>query len=181
MRLIDNPHVIQWLRGDLTFLASVTKASEDAWGRAMLKSIRPDLSLHQQWTNRFGEIIVEEILGNAWRPIVKQHLHPDLETETHVVEVKTCTYLTHGTANEKILGAPFKYADVPVLYGKPLVIVCVGGAEHACRTQYGVLNGDGASQKQAFLAFYKKQQIQFVGATDLLTSTSLARALGDLQ
>jgi hypothetical protein len=85
------------------------------------------------------------------------------------VEVKTETYYTTGTAGEKILGCPFKYAEVPIWYGKPLRILCLGGAEKACREEYGNLGDKGSPQKKKFLEFFKENQIEYVGATDLLS------------
>jgi hypothetical protein len=88
-----------------------------------------------------------------------------------VIEVKTETYFTEGTAGEKILGVPFKYRKIPMLYSKPLQILCIGGAEKASREQYGNLPGPiVSSDDTVWFDFYKSQQIEFIGATDLLTS-----------
>ena len=43
--------------------------------------------------------------------------------------MKTHTWCTTGTAGEKILGVPFKYSELPRLYGKPLKIICVAYQE----------------------------------------------------
>jgi hypothetical protein len=66
------------------------------------------------------------------------------------MEVKCGTYYTNGTAHEKILGCPFKYADIPILYSKPLKIVCIGGAEKICREQYGNLSGEKCIGRKNF-------------------------------
>ena len=55
--------------------------------------------------------------------------HPDLDLETfkEMIEVKTGSYFTTGTAGEKVPGVPWKYSEVPDLYGKPLLIILIGG------------------------------------------------------
>lgn len=170
IKLLRELEVIKWLFG---VLEVSTKEAEDTWGRAMLKKYRPDLKLGGQWTNRFGEHITEEIyrLLNkiCKKPELKEHYQPDHEIDTAIIEVKTQTFYTTGTAGEKILGCPFKYANIPSLYGKPLKIMCLGGAEKISRDQYGNLPGPKCnSKKQAFLDFYKSNGIEFVAATELL-------------
>lgn len=183
--LLRHKEVIQWLFGDLSFLPSPEdkmksklKAIEDKWGRNVLKLRRPDLKLDKQWTNKFGEHICEElftILGkNVTKPVKQMNYQPDSETDDAILEAKTGTYFTDGTAGEKILGCPFKYAEIPELYHKPLKIVCMGGAEKVCRESYGNLPGAKCSkQKRKFLDFFREQQIEYIAATDILKSLSL--------
>jgi hypothetical protein len=190
---IENPKIIllrikevlQWLFGDLSFLPPITKkntsadkkklkALEDKWGQDTLRIRRPDLKLDKQWTNKFGEHIAEEIYilrgKEVSKPVKKEHYQPDLEVDDTIIEAKAQTFFTSGTAGEKILGCPFKYADIPTLYEKPLVILCMGGAEQLCRGQYGNLPGVKCSpQKQRFLDFFKENRIEYIGATDILT------------
>jgi hypothetical protein len=181
--LLRKKEVVQWLYGDLSFLGPIVKKNktndtkqykvlEDIWGRSMVKLRRPDLKLDKQWTTKFGEHLCEEIyllLGKeCTKPVKKNHFQPDQEVVDQIVEVKTETYFTTGTAGEKILGCPFKYAEVPFLYGKPLTILCLGGAEKACREEYGNLGPQTSPQKKKFLEFFKENQIEYVGASDLL-------------
>jgi hypothetical protein len=160
MKLLSEPTVVQWLHGDLSFLDEQSKESEDKWGRSMLKKLRPDLKLDKQWTNRFGEYLCEDLytlLGKrVSKPVKKHHFQPDLETEDCIIEVKTQTFFTSGTAGEKILGVPFKYAEIPILYSKPLKIVCLGGAEKLSKEQYGNLPGEKCTpQRQKCIDFFK--------------------------
>lgn len=182
--LLRNKQVLQWLFGDLSFLPAIEKKNktadekklkveEDKWGQAVLKLRRPDLALDKQWTNKFGEHLCEELLRlkgkTAWKPVKKNHYQPDSEVEDGIWEAKAGTFHTGGTAGEKILGCPFKYAEIPSLYGKPLYILCMGGAEKMCREQYGNLPGEKCTpQKQKFLDFFTENQIHYVGATDIL-------------
>ena len=184
--LLRRMDVLQWLFTDLSFLPPIVKKNktadeakykllEDAWGQQTLKIRRPDLALDKQWTNKFGEHICEEIFTlldkTVTKPAKKEHFQPDLEVEDAILEAKAQTFFTSGTAGEKILGCPFKYADIPDLYSKPLKIVCMGGAEKICREQYGNLPGAKCSmRKRNLLDFYKASGIEYVGATDLLKS-----------
>jgi len=182
--LLKNREVIRWIIGDTTFLPEIEKKNktndmkkykllEDEWGQGVLKVRRPDLKLEKQWTTKFGEHICEEfciLLGKTpVRPGTKNGYQPDTETEDTIWEAKTQTYFTDGTAGEKILGTPFKYADIPELYGKPLKILCIGQAEHLSRNKYGNLFGDKTSiNKQKIIDMYKSMGIEWIGATDLI-------------
>jgi len=187
--LIRQKEVIQWLFGDLSFLPPIEKKNktsdeakykllEDNWGQNILKRRRPDLKLDKQWTNKFGEHICEEIytlIGKVvTKPVKKEHFQPDSEVEDAIIEAKAQTFFTGGTAGEKVLGCPFKYANIPELYGKPLKILCMGGAEKICRENYGNLPGDKCSaQKKKFLDFFRENGIEYIGATDILRSLCL--------
>ena len=184
--LLQKKEVVQWLFGDMSFLPEIIKKNkttdekkykilEDKWGQAIMKLRRPDLKLDKQWTNNFGEYICEEIytiMGKVVsRPVIKEHHKPDLEVDDAIIEAKTQTFFTTGTAGEKILGSPFKYAEIPDLYGKSLKIVCIGGAEQVCRESYGNLPGLKCSiQKKKFLHFFRENKIEYIAASDMLVS-----------
>lgn len=200
--LLSNPNVLKWLVGDCSFLdiaAGATSAGagarppsktaerarlkilEDEWGRRVMKARRPDLELKKDWTNLFGEYICRELYtllgGTVRKPLIMSNLQPDLETDLLVLEAKAGTFFTTGTAHEKIVAVPFKYASVPKLYGKPLRIVCIGGAEKRCRDDYGNLGGIRCcTEKKLLLDFYKTElEIEFVAATDLIRAVALLR------
>lgn len=182
--LLRNKQVIQWLFGDLSFLPLIEKKNkttdalkykelEDIWGQSVMKCRRPDLKLDKQWTNRFGEYLCEELYTLQGRtvskPMKQHHYQPDLEVEDAIIEAKAGTFYTSGTAGEKILGSPFKYAEIPKLYGKPLQIICLGGAEKICRESYGNLPGtECTNTKQTILKMYQDIGIEYLGATDVL-------------
>lgn len=186
--LLRQKEVIQWLFGDLSFLPEIEKKNktkdeekykvlEDKWGQEILRLRRPDLKLDKQWTNKFGEHICEEIyslLGKTVsKPVKKKNYQPDSEVDDAILEAKAGTFFTSGTAGEKILGCPFKYAEVPDLYGKPLKILCMGGAEKVCRESYGNLPGAKCSeQKKKFLDFFRENRIEYIGASDILKALS---------
>ena len=173
--LFRNSNVVNWIFGDLSFIIenipkNKYKEKEDEWGRAVLKTKRPDLVLDKQWTNKFGEHIIEELYMLINKPINKpnkiNHLQPDLESEDFIIEVKTQTYYTTGTASEKILGTPYKYADIPTLYNKPLKIVCIGGCEKAL-LDFDVLNTNSENKKK-ILECYSQLNIEFVSFKQLI-------------
>jgi len=184
--LLRHKEVIQWLFGDLSFLPKIEKKNkttdektykvlEDKWGQELLRIRRPDLKLDKQWTNKFGEHLCEEIFTlmgkNVTKPVNRQHYQPDAEVDDAILEAKAQTFYTSGTAGEKILGSPFKYAEVPELYGKPLKIICMGGAEKVCRESYGNLPGEKMSaQKKKILDCFHEIGIEYIGATDILKS-----------
>jgi len=180
--LLRNDNVINWIFGDLSFIIENTpkkdyKIKEDEWGRSTLKLKRPDLNLDKQWTNKFGDHIIEELFMLWNKPVYKpknmNHLEPDLEGDEYIIEVKTQTYFTSGTASEKILGCPFKYADVPVLYNKPLKIVCMGGCEKAL-LDFGVVDCSSET-KGKFLQFYRDNRIEFVSLKSFIAQEMLAK------
>ena len=182
--LVKEPEVIRWLFGDLSFLPEIEKKNkakdtqkykvlEDEWGQNMLEKRRPDLKKHGQWTTKLGEHLTEELLilmgKTPTNPRKINGYAPDTEVEDAIWEAKAQTFNTTGTAGEKILGVPFKYADVPELYGKPLKILCIGCAEKVCREHYGNLDGDKSTEKKRrFIEFYKQNGIEWVGATELI-------------
>ena len=184
IRILRDINVLKWLFGNLTFLnlpeinSNTIKLCQDIemnWGCSVVRDkIQEDFD-SRQWTTIFGETVTKELyelMGHSVELKVpkKNGLKPDVETGTHMVEAKTQTYLMTGTAAEKILGTPFKYAEVPVLYRKPLHILCLGGAERESR-KYGILGkipGRKQARKQAFIEFYQSMDIHFVAATDAL-------------
>jgi hypothetical protein len=186
--LLRLPEVVHWLFGDTSFLPQIEKKNkstdtkeckllEDAWGITLLEKIRPDLVKRngnviekKQWTGPVGEHLCKELYllqgKEICKPKKQQHFQPDLETDDAVLEVKTQTFFTTGTAGEKIFGVPFKYADVPGLYGKPLHIICLAGAEKMCRDN-GMI-GPCSAEKQKCIDLYRDGHIEFVAASDIL-------------
>ena len=189
--LLKSKEVIMYLTGDTSFLPQIVetknetlnnmkrKKLEDEWGRNILKTRRPDLNLEKQWTCKFGEHICEEfliLLGKDFsKPKAKKRLMPDIETSDCIWEVKTQTFFTTGTAAEKILGTPSKYAEVPRLYSKPLKIICIAGAEEKCKKEFGVLNYEACpNELKMIIDVYEKIGITFVAATDLMEKIILS-------
>lgn len=184
--LLREEQVVMWLFGITSFLPEIEKKNktkdnkeykklEDKWGQEMLKIRRPDLKLDKQWTNMFGEHICEELYMLCGKTVTKPKKQngnqPDFEIDDAILEAKAQTFYTSGTAGEKILGTPFKYAEIPRLYCKPLKIVCMGNAEKLCREQYGNLPGEKCiPEKKIFIDCFRDNGIEFVAATDIMKS-----------
>ena len=109
---------------------------EAEWNMVIMKEVRPDLfkkkSKQKSKFGLFGEILVKEyyILTGEFLTDKPEKLggHDlDLETLNEMIEVKTGSYFTTGTAGEKIFGVPYKYSEVPELYKKPLLVILIGG------------------------------------------------------
>jgi hypothetical protein len=83
----------------------------------------------------------------------------------------TCTgcgsYYTQGTAFEKILGTPFKYAEVPKLYNKPLKIVGIGGCEKLLM-DYDIINTKSEEKKGILQYHRERNNIEFVSFKQLI-------------
>lgn len=119
-----------------------------------------------QWSGAFGEQLVKELFApNIWKPEPKDGYAPDFETPEYMIEVKTGTHLTPGTAHEKIFGVAWKYRHVPSLYGKKLVIVTVGRAEVVARRS-GLMDA-----KEFSKVFRNHRDIRVVGLGDLMRSS----------
>ena len=151
------------------------RLNEATWQMDTLKVKRPDIfqgKNHKQSSlfGIFGEELVKEYLIltdklETDKPVKLNGHQLDLETNDTMIEVKTGSYYTGGTANEKIYGVPFKYAAVPRLYKKPLVIVCVGGA-----TQEELVNTSTCPEKEEMKNYWAEKGITYIAFTKLLSN-----------
>ena len=199
IRLLCNEQIVHWIIGHYEFLFhkrgldqiqikkeynKKLKELEDAWGNEMRNKYFAKEKTGQ-WTTLVGERIASELYYlqgySNKKPKRFEHFEPDLDCDQLIVEVKTQTYFTTGTAGEKILGVPFKYAAVPRIYKKDLQIICIAGAEKLGREQYKILPNTTAycdmpcgqksdPEQLALLEYWKTQKITFVGAADILKS-----------
>jgi len=173
-KLLGNKEVIRWLYGDLSFLSKQTQKEENDWGMKVIKAVMPDLKTKKQWTNAFSESIMKEVgvllKDPLTKPETKNHLQPDFTSKTDIIEVKSGTFFTNGTAHEKIMGCAMKYAEVPRLYGKELQIWCMGNAEKLARDTYQILktSQNVPEEKKIILKCYKELKITFFGLTELI-------------
>lgn len=176
--LLKELEVLKWVFGKTEFLKSyygkTLKEKEYNFGKKYLNLKFPEKKIKTQWTNLFGEVICKEIMllmeQTPYKPLKVKNYQLDLETKEWIIEVKTGTFFTSGTACEKILGTPFKYAEVPELFKKPLKIICVAGAEKKCRDYKNIHNEQQTicNEKRKLLGIYKEMKIEFLGACELL-------------
>ena len=147
--------------------------NEKKWGNQIIG--RGPENHTSQWTTILGESIVAEVLSSqghtVYRPKNMNGYKPDWEIENAIIEVKTRSWTTSGTAGEKVFGVPYKYAEIPKLYGKPLKIVCVAYQE--CELMHGktrVFGDDISTEKKEMLAFWKERNIEFVKFSDIINN-----------
>lgn len=151
------------------------RENEAKWNMELMKEIRPDLfnKEHSQSSlfGPFGEILVREyfILMGEFKTDKPEKLgghNLDLETLKEMIEVKTGSYFTTGTAGEKIFGVPYKYRKVPRLYNKPLLIILLGGdkkdSDLVCETD--------DPENEIYKEFWKSQNITFTCFKKLLNN-----------
>jgi len=155
--LLSIPRVVQWIHG----VKHVSQHEENEWGRKLMNK-----SPGEQWSGQFGERLVSDLLGTrAWKPETRDGMKPDFETKKYIIEVKTGTYWTSGTAHEKIQGLPWKYRNVRRVYNKKLLVILIGRAEIEAR-KYGLMN-----KSELARIFVNHEDIEFVAFKDLIKSS----------
>ena len=150
----------------------IDNSTEKIWGNSIINQVN-----NGQWTTKLCESFVYDLLkklgNNPRRPRQIGRYRPDLETDNYIVEVKSRNWTTPGTAGEKVFGTPLKYAEIPELYDKPLMIVCVAYQEHEMTHGATPIFGDKVRPKTAeFLKFYELNQITFVPCSQLINQVN---------
>lgn len=144
---------------------------EKAWGNMLTKKYCNSSKDTCQWTTLLGEYVVKLLLILNGHTIVEKQKHkgydPDIETSDCIYEVKTRNYNTTGTAGEKILGVPRKYADVPTLYNKNVVIVLCGYQEIEGINKFKLF-GNGSDALKKMIDFDKTMGFTYLRCSDLL-------------
>jgi hypothetical protein len=160
--LLNNAQVQQWSRRNI----HQNKIEEKKWGCDIISKDTV------QYTTVLGERIVQEaltILNENPRRETINGLKPDWVCNNAIYEVKTRTWNTPGTAGEKVLGVPFKYAEL-ASPERPLKIVCVAYQEsELTKGKFPIFNEEKMSSKQKqHVEFWKSQNIHYVKFTVLL-------------
>ena len=141
--------------------------AEKIWGNKMIGQTN-----NNQWTTQLGESLVSDILSGKGetvsKPKKKNRYLPDLETETAIWEVKTRNWTTSGTAGEKVFGTMYKYCDIPILYGKPLKIVCVAYQEWELTNGNTKIFGEIGERQLRFIKLAKDMNIEYIPFSMLL-------------
>lgn len=200
MSLLDNPEVIKWCFVGITDITLANtnnekklnpfQEKERGWARTLIGGEG------SQWTTKLCQDLVLEALTKVGRRNVRKtkqlqgtirekRYDPDLECDDFVYEVKGRNWTTTGTAGEKILGVPLKYGEVPALYKKPLKIVLVGYQEYEARKAFAFGDLlDSSEQTQELrnsLAFFKENNIEYMGLTDILRELGIGKEYWHLQ
>lgn len=161
------PKYIEWMKMSRKKDGKSIAKKEKNWGTNIIGKNT------NQWTNMLGELLVKELLEKqgylVYRPKMKKNYKPDWETNDTIWEVKTRSYTVPGTAGEKILGCPFKYAEIPEIYEKPLNIVVVGYQEYEAIHDFGLFS-ENSKQKKKILEVFESLNIKFVKCSSLITN-----------
>lgn len=171
--VLANPEVIRWVYGDIGFLAKNTMAEEARWGKSICKQYAIDIKSHI-WTGTFGEHLVYKALyAMDTFPVAireTEGLTPDFLTKDRVVEVKTGSYSGSNSNIYNLLATPYKYAEVPISFGRPLDIVCVGSVEHVARHKFSLLYSQVYidTNRQKIIDCYKHMDINYIGFSQML-------------
>jgi len=171
--LISNPEVIRWIYGDIGFLSKATMTEETRWGRSICKQYGIQIKSHI-WTGTFGEHLVYNALYAMDKFPVdikeKNGYTPDFLTKDRVVEVKTSSYSGSNSNIYNVLATPYKYAEIPIEFGRPLDIVCVGSVEHMARHKFSLLPGPVYidSNRNKIVEYYRSIGINYVGFSQII-------------
>jgi len=174
IELLKDKEVLKWLFNDKAFVKTLKKTdSEDKeknWGNAKMKS-----KDNKQWTTLFGQSLVKELYSikgiNLVQPVIKDNMKPDWICDEEIIEVKTRTYHTSGTAGEKILGTPIKYAQLLDTYDRDVLnIICVGYQEEEAINKFKLFeNKENISARKArILNCINNEGIHYKKFTELL-------------
>jgi hypothetical protein len=191
--LLDNPEVIKWCYRPVTEISLINSNNSQELKKANKKEMDWARSviggLGNQWTTKLCQDLVKEALIRLGRKNVtsttskksslrEKRYSPDLQCDQYVYEVKGRSWTTPGTAGEKILGVPLKYGEVPRLYDKPLQIVLVGYQEYEAKEKFAfgdlLDKNNQTPELRESLAFYKDQEIEYIGFTDILEEIGLS-------
>ena len=156
--MLSNQTVRSWLLGNV----KMSKSQENEWGRALVETYRPKKSKAKAWSGILGEELIKELYPYGWKPVKLGGFKPDWETDDFIIEVKTQSWFTKGTAGEKILGVPVKYRNLPAMYNKPLVIVCFGRAESIW---FDIERDDSLKR---IIEFWKSMKITYQRGSELI-------------
>lgn len=163
-------------RLSLTKLKELLHKKETEWGMQITRS------KSCQWSNDFHErlaYLVLEKLTTVFEPKKVGHLEVDWESPNFLFEIKGRTYYCSGTAGEKIF-CPFfwKYADLPELTGKPVLVILVGYQEVEAKNIFKCSNSDRTTLsqfKRGILDYANNHNMHFVNLSELLTELTLAK------
>lgn len=165
--------VCQWIcLNESSFIHGVhskdRQLAEVKWGTEMFPT--------KMWTGVLGERICKDLLtalGHTLLPKKKytwdgETHQTDGEIENFIVEVKTETYHTPGTAGDKILGTDRKYAGLPSVAHKGVMIICVAYAERYAERSGLFYTPDLPQHHRERNDLNYRQQIYYIRATDLV-------------
>jgi hypothetical protein len=187
--ILKNKEFIKWC---YKWITELTLVSTSNWKKLKPYSIEENLwwnkLIWQEWNNQWTTLLcewgVKELLEKLWYKNIRnarklqssfsdKKYNPDWECDNYVWEVKWRNWTTPWTAWEKILWTPLKYSEIPRLYWKPLIIVCVWYQEWEAKNWFACGNLTNLEERWTeelgkMLLLFKKLNIEYVWFTDLL-------------
>ena len=131
-------------------------------------------------TGILGELAVQYVLTMLQQPILQKNrkvpiedfgaCYLDFETSNSVVEVKTHSWTTSGTAHKIAQAVPLYYRDIPLLCRKPLHIILVGYNEFVCTYGYtSILQPRRHDERlQEYVKHWESHNIHYIGFSTLV-------------
>ena len=147
-KYLGNKKLINYFLGNVNFN---NLAEEKAFGTKIYQDICKVTSPPSNWSTKISEEFIKELLSYVFNTKITNckndnelHIRLDLQSSQsnfkNFFEVKCRTYLTTGTAGEKILGTPKKYSKVYLKYKMPLYIILVGYQEKEAVDKFDLFN-----------------------------------------
>lgn len=107
---------------------------ERQWGQKL--QLEYNDKKNDQWSGQIGEKFIKELIKSKGHNIYgvdyisqlegKSAVKPDIVMENNLIEIKTRTYFTPGTAGEKLSDIGFKYNGINKLNDCYTIALCVG-------------------------------------------------------
>lgn len=162
-------HVVRWIHGNSNgnILKYPSKVEEY---RILTSKYTP--KSRRMWSADFGVQLVRLLLIESGVTIYPPKKYGDEKTsgdfETHeaVWKVKTRTWMTTGSAGEKILGAPIRYSEIPRLSGKKFNLVSVAYQEYESIHKFQLYN-ERLSSKTSYLTLLKGSGFSYIRCSTL--------------
>ena len=147
-KYLGNLELINYFLGNMKFKDLL---EEKAFGTKIYQDICKIKSPRSNWSTKISEEFSRELLSYIFDTTITNckndselHIRLDLQSNQqdfkNFFEVKCRTYLTTGTAGEKILGTPKKYCKVYLKYKMPLYIILVGYQEKEAVDKFDLFN-----------------------------------------
>ena len=180
IELLKQPLIRDWILCNKDFLlrdedaffknktakTAVMKPRENNWAWKLFNEAVTWTKAYRKgmWSGELAERVFREIIPHGWVPQKVDGHQLDWEDDGSLYEVKTQFLWGGGTAQDKILGTPVKYSQIPKLTGKPLKIVCFGAAETLTREVLERNCHEMCDQ----LSLWKSWGIEFLWGSDLI-------------
>lgn len=175
-KILLDGDVLRWSAGDSSFIKGKScverQKCENAWLNEKIGMANGSGKLGERIANALLSVLGDKVLPGKR---IKHYdvndsrcLIPDAETDTHIIEIKTQTYFTPGTAGEKILAAPRKYNWVPRVSTKKVMIICIAHAEEIARRAKLFHGESEAPEDHQYHQLETQQGIEFIAGSDLL-------------